>query len=107
MFGLFGNKIKNESHRRAVNWWKNLTITGIKENSRPCHFCKKEVPRMKGYLFSTDTILSNDKYMDTEIKKLEARGIESEKAQELVWHKVETTYDDWLVCEKCLDDNFI
>jgi hypothetical protein len=109
MFNLFSksNKVKSEAHRRAVGMWKNLTIQGIKEKSRTCHFCSKEVPKMEGYLFSNRHIMENEKYMEQEIKKLEKRGVPSNEAQEVVWQRLEMIYDDWLVCENCLNDNFV
>lgn len=108
MFGLFGKgKIKSDAQKRAVSWWKNLTISGIKEQIRTCHFCNKEIPRMKGYLFTPENILNNDKFMENEIKKLEARGMNPEEAQETIWQRMENVYDDWLVCEDCTDHHFI
>ncbi|MCE1247943.1 MAG: hypothetical protein LWY06_14970 [Firmicutes bacterium] len=109
MFNLFSksNKIKSEAHRRAVGMWKTLTIYGIKEKGRTCHFCNKDVPKMQGYLFSNRHIMDNEKYMEQEIKKLEKRGLPPADAQEVVWQKLETIYDDWLVCEDCLKEHFI
>jgi len=106
MFGLFGNKskkIKEEAHFRAVNWWKALNVQGIMEKSRFCHLCRKEIPRMKGYLFRPKDVMNNEKYMESEIGKLESRGIPSEEAQEIIWKRIEMDFDDWLICESCIE----
>ncbi len=110
MFGLFDkkeDKIKKEAHKRAINWWKGMTIRGVDEKLRPCQFCKSEIPRMKGYLFSPHHILENEKYMEQEIALLEKRGISAEEAQEIVWKKLESLYEDWMVCENCLNKHFV
>jgi len=110
MFGLFHDKnaeIKKKAHARAINWWKGLTIRGMDEKSRPCYFCRGDVPKMDGYLFSSHHILENEKYMETEISRMERRGVPPEAAQQEVWNRIEQVYDDWMACEKCLKKFFI
>ncbi|MCD4785826.1 MAG: hypothetical protein K8T10_18570 [Candidatus Eremiobacteraeota bacterium] len=106
MFGLFSNKRKkfmDVAHTRATNWWKALNVQGIKENSRFCHLCRVEIPRMQGYLFKPRDVINNEKYMETEIGKLEARKIPPEDAQEIIWKRIETDFDDWLICDTCIE----
>ena len=104
MFGLFdkSKKMKKEARIRAESWWKSQNILGIKEKSKQCIFCGKEIPRLQGYLFSRSHVLDNDKYMNAEISRLEEKGIPSEQAQNMIWEKIESVYEDWLTCEDCL-----
>lgn len=105
MFGLFGkgSKLKKNARIKAQSWWKSQNILGMKQDTKECMFCRTPIPRMKGYLLTQGEVLNNDKYMNSEISRLEARGIQPEKAQEMVWEKIENTYDDWMVCEKCIE----
>ncbi len=106
MFGLFdkvkANKLKKQARKRAESFWKSRKIVDADIEFMKCIFCKAPIKYLEGYLFNRDDILNNDKFMNEEISKLEKRGIPPEQAQEMVWNRIENTYEEWIVCEKCI-----
>jgi len=98
-------KIKEEAKKRAVSWWKAQNLYGdeLAEVKKECTLCRKEIARMEGYLFYKSHVLNNDKYMKAEIERLEKRGVRPKDAQDIVWAQVEQTYEDWMVCDFCIE----